>query len=315
MILIATYPPVPATLSDPNVTASRFLTQPSFVARRLQTLGDLRYIGTSLLNGRMETNGGAVGYENVEAIFADASPEIVAPGAEYKLTTIGDGPAGIARVTKWGQDTLITDEAIVRRNMDPVEKGMLKLVNSAAVAIDAAVISVVASSITATRPAAAPWTGSGGSTNPPKTLQDVLLAVAAVRGMNLGYDPNVLLVDDSTWAYLASDSVIAGAMAREAATNPIYTGRFGMLAGLQVIHAPAANLPGGVGTNAWVLDSRQLGFIATENLGGGYQAAGDLIESKVLRLDENDAWRIRARANFVPVVTDAGAGFKITGVA
>ena len=51
------------------------------------------------------------------------------------------------------------------------------------------------------------------------------------------------------------------------------------------------------------------------NAGGGYQQAGDLVQSKVMRLDENDAWRLRARANFAPVVTDPGAGFKISGVA
>jgi hypothetical protein len=70
-----------------------------------------------------------------------------------------------------------------------------------------------------------------------------------------------------------------------------------------------------VGTVAYVLDSQNLGFIATEDLGGGYQQAGDLVQSKVMRLDENDAWRLRTRANFAPVVTDPGAGFKISGVA
>jgi len=312
VIHIATYPPAPATYSDPNVTASRFLKNPVFVARRLQTLGDLRYVGPSLLTGRMETTGGAIGYEQVEGIFADAASEAVAPGAEYTITTVGDGAAGLAKVTKWGKDTLITDEAIKRRNMDPVNKGMLKLVNSAAVAIDASVISVVASAITATRAAKQKWDGTGTA---PSILQDILRAKADVRGLNLGYEPNVLLVDDSTWAYLASDPTIAAAMQRESTLNPIYTGRFEVLAGLLVIPAPAANLPAGVGTNAWVLDSNQLGFIATENLGGGYQSAGELVESKVMRLDENDAWRLRARANFVPVVTDPGAGFKISTVA
>ena len=311
MIPISPYPPVPATYSDPNVTASRFLQNPQFVARRIQTLADLRYIGTSLLTGRMDTNGGAVGYEVAgESAFADAAPEAVAPGAEYKLVTTGDGTAALAKVTKWGQDALVTDEAIRRRNMDPVSKSLSKLVNSSAVAVDSAVLTVVASGITATRAAAAVWTGSSA-----KVLQDVLRAVASIRGANLGYEPNVLLVDDSVWAYMASDVVIANAMAREATTNPIYTGRFEVLAGLQVIHAPTANIPGGVGTVAYVFDSNQLGFIATENLGGGYQSAGDLIESKVMRQEENDAWRIRARANFVPVVTDPSAGYKITGVA
>jgi hypothetical protein len=197
----------------------------------------------------------------------------------------------------------------VRRNMDPVNKGMLKLVNSAGLVIDQAVVSVIASAITATRAAAAAWT-----TATPTILRDILRAVADVRALNLGYEPNVLLVDDSTWAYLASDTVIASAMARETANNPVNTGRFSTLAGLQVIPTPAANLPGGAGGNAWVLDTNQLGFIATEDLGGGYQQAGELVQSKVMRLEERDAWRLRARANFVPVVTDPGAGFKITGV-
>lgn len=309
---MATYPPAAATLSDPNLTASRFLQNPNFVARAMQELGDLRYRGTFLLTGRQETTGGAVGYEQVEGIFADAPPEIVAPGGEYSLTTIADGPAGLARVAKYGKDTLITDEAIKRRQMDPVSKGLLKLVNSAQLVIDQAVVSVIASAITATRAAASKWDGTGTA---PVILRDILRAVADVRSLNLGYEPNALLVDDSTWAYLASDTTIAAAMAREAATNPIYTGRFDILAGLQVIPTPAANLPLGVGTSAWVVDTDQLGFIATEDLAQGYQAAGELVQSKVIREDLNDAWRVRVRANFVPVVTDPGAGFRISGVA
>jgi hypothetical protein len=193
--------------------------------------------------------------------------------------------------------------------MDPVNKGMLKLVNSAGLVIDQAVVSVIASAITATRAAAAAWTSAT-----PTILRDILRAVADVRSLNLGYEPNVLLVDDSTWAYLASDTVIAAAMARETANNPVYTGRFSTLAGLQVIPTPAANLPGGVGR---------------QRLGAGHQPArlhrhrgprrrlpagrrtgavqGDASRSATL-------WRLRARANFVPVVTDPGAGFKITGV-
>lgn len=307
---MATYPPAAATLADPNLTASRFLQNPEFVARALQSMGDLRYRGTFLLTGRQETTGGAIGYEQVEGVFADAPPEIVAPGGEYSLTTISDGPAGLARVAKYGKDTPITDEAIKRRQMDPVNKGLLKLVNSAALVIDQATVSVIASAITATRAAGAAWTSAS-----PTILRDILRAAADVRGLNLGYEPNALLVDDSTWAYLASDPQISAAMARESATNPIYTGRFEILAGLQVIPTPAANLPLGVGTSAWVVDTDQLGFIATEDLAQGYQQAGELVQSKVIREDKTDSWLVRARANFVPVVTDPGAGFRISGVA
>ncbi len=308
---MATYPPQGLALNDPILSASRFLANPAFVARRIQELGDLRYVGAQLLSGRQDTTGGAVGYETVEGIFADKTPEPVAPGSEYTMTTIGDGPGGLARVVKSGQDTLVTDEAIKRRNMDPVEKGLRKLVNSQGRAIDGSIISLIASSVTTTTPATTAWTAASGTT----ILRDILKAKAAITSQNLGYDPNVLLVDDITGAYLASDPVVAAAMAREDRNNTIYSGRFPVIAGLTVVTTNTANLPGGVGTKAWVLDTTQLGFIATEDLGGGYQQAGDLVQSKIIRLDENDAWRLRARANFAPVVTDPLAGNAITGVA
>lgn len=307
---MSTFPPAAPTFSDPVLSASRFLANPAFVARRIQTLGDQRYVGQLLLSGRQDTTGGAVGYETVEGIFADKAPETVAPGSEYTMTTIADGPGGLARVVKSGQDTLVTDEAIKRRNMDPVEKGIRKLVNSQGKAIDGSIISLIASAVTATSAASAVWTGSSA-----KVLQDILKAKAVITAQNLGYMPNVLLVDDASWAYLASDAVVSAAMAREDRTNPVYTGRFEVIAGLEVVVANTANLPGAVGTKAWVLDTNQLGFIATEDLGGGYQQAGDLVQSKVMRVDENDAWRLRARANFAPVVTDPLAGVAITGVA
>lgn len=307
------YPPTPVpSLSGDTYSASRFLQNPTWVAHRLATLAEQRFRGTDLLKGREETTGGAVGYETVEGIFDDAQPEAVAPGSEYTMTTVGTGPAGIARVVKQGKDTLVTDEDIKRRQMSSVERGLLKLTNSAGAAVDASIVSLIATAVTANRAASSPWTGTGTA---PKVLQDILRAAASIRALNLGYEPNALLVDDSTWAYLASDPTIAAAMAREDRSNPVYSGKYEVIAGLEIIPTPAANLPGGTGTNAWVLDTNQLGFIATENLEGGYQQAGDLVQSKVIRLEENDAWRLRVRTNFAPVVTDPGAGFRISGVA
>lgn len=306
---MATYPPPAPTYSDPNLTASRFLKNPSFVARRVQELASLRLIGTYLLRGRFEATGGAIGYEQVEGMFADAVPEVVAPGSEYTLTTIQDGPAALAKVSKSGKDTIVTDEAIARRNMNPVDKGLRKLTNSGVLAVDSTIVSLIASSVTANRAASAVWTGSSA-----KILQDILRAKASITALNLGYDPNVLLVDDETWAYMASDPVVSAAMAREDKSNPVYTGRFEVIAGLEIIPTPTAYLPGGVGTAAWVFDANQLGFIAPEDIGGGYQQAGEIIQTKVMREDHNDGWRLRARSNFAAGVTDPGAGFKITGV-
>jgi hypothetical protein len=306
---MATYPPAAPSFSDPNLTASRFLKNPQFVARRVRDLAEMRYVGARLLRGRQDAPGGAIGYEQFEGMFADAAPEPVAPGSEYTMTTIQDGPAGLARLVKSGKDTLVTDESIARRNMDPVEKGLRKLVNSAVAAVDGSVVSLIASAVTNNRAASAVWTGTSAA-----ILRDVLRAKASITGLNLGYDPDVLLVDDETWAYMASDPVISAAMAREATSNPVYTGRFSVLAGMEVVPTSASNMPGGVGTSAWILDTNQLGFIATEDLGGGYQQATELVQTKVIREDQNDGWRLRERTNLVPVVTDPGAGFAITGV-
>lgn len=308
---MATYPPAPIGVSGTTLTASYFLSQPTFVARRLRELADLRYIGANLLSGRAQTIGGAVGYEVAgEGIFADAGPEIVAPGSEYSLTTAGAGAPATAKVSKWGKDSIITDEDIKRRNMDSVSRGLTKLANSAALVIDQACGAAIASAVTQNRPAGAVWNASNTT-----LLQVIMLAQADIMGQNLGYVPKTLLVSDVVWAYLASNDKLATLMARESLNNPVYTGRFSALAGLDVVHVPAANMPGGDGTNAWLLDTDSLGFIATEDLGGGYQAAGELVESKTMRLEENDAFRIRARVNFAAAVTDPLAGLKITGVA
>lgn len=306
---MATFPPAAPTYSDPNLTASRFLKSPEFVARRVRDLSSLRLIGERLLTGRFEATGGAIGYETVEGMFADAAPEAVSPGAEYTLTTIQDGPAALAKVTKSGKDTLVTDEAIARRNMDPVEKGLRKLTNSGVLAVNSTIVSLIASQVTANRAASAVWTGSSA-----KVLQDILRAKASVSELNQGYNPNALLVDDETWAYMASDPVLSAAMAREDKSNPVYSGDFEVIAGLEIIPTPTAYLPGGVGTSAWVLDTSQLGFIAPEDIGGGYQNAGEILQTKVMREDHNDGWRLRVRSNFAAGVTDPGAGFKITGV-
>ncbi len=313
MITIATtaYPPPGATLSDPILSVSRFLKQPALVARRIQDLAQLRFIGTQILKGRVEAQGGAVLYEQVEGMFADKAPEPVSPGAEYTRTTTTDGPGALAKVTKQGEDVEITDESIARRLMDPVIKGTRKLVNSTALQVDQTVVAAVASAVTQTGGASQKWDRTGSA---PTVLQDIMLGIATITNQNLGYEPDLLLVDDFTWAYLASDTTIQAAMAREDNTNPIYSGRFKVLAGLEVVHVPVANLPSGVNTNAWILDSRQLGYIAFENLGGGYASAGELIESKVIRDEDTDSWRIRARSNFVPIVTDPNAGYKITTV-
>lgn len=306
------YPPPVNTVSGDNITASRFANSTPLLARALRTLADLRYIGNLLLPNRVSTTSGAINWESPgEGLTAADAPEQVAPGAEYRLTQTTNGTVNTSAVAKYGEDTIIEDEAISRFNFTAINKSVTKMNNSAKILIDSAVVAAIATAATYTAAATSKWDGSGTA---PVILRDILKARAKMRGLNLGYDANALLVDEDLWAYLASDAVISAAMAREDKSNPIYTGRFDVVAGLEVIPVPAANMPGGVATAAYLIDRGNAGFILTEDLGGGYTSAGDLTEFKSWRTEDTDGVRCRIRANFKAVVTDPGAIYKITTV-
>lgn len=297
------YPPVTPTFSGDNVTTSRFLNTPSLVARRAQELTQNRFITDVILSGRTDVSGGAITYEVDEDFYTVRPITSVSPGGEYDLTTITNGTPQIVKVTKWGQDTLVTDEAIKRQNFSAVEKGLTKLANTVVKHVDSVSLSLIASTVSATQAASASWSAEGA-----RILQDIMLAKAKVTALNKGYDPNVLVIDDTTWAYLASNDKIQVARAREDTSNTVYSGLFGSIAGMQIL--PTPNLPGGNG--AWLIDTNALGGIADEDLGGGYE--GDNVQTKSIREDLNDRWRLRARRVCVPYVTDPGAAIKITGV-
>jgi len=300
------YPPAAPTFSGDNETISRFLNSPTNVARRVQELTMNRFIADVLLTGRTDVSGGAITYDVDEDLFTVRPVTAVSPGGEYDLTTIANGTPQVAKVTKWGQDTEVTDEAIKRQNFSAVDKGLGKLGNSVIKKVDSISLSLIASTVTATQAVTSgAWSVSGTAA----ILRDIMLAKSKVTALNRGYDPNVIVVDDITWAYLASDEKVMTARGREDSANSIYTGQFPTIAGMTVL--PTPNIPGGSG--AWLIDTTALGGIADEDLGGNYTKAG-AVETKVIREEKNDKWRLRARRVCVPYVTEPGAAIKITGV-
>lgn len=299
------YPPVAPTFSGDNETISRFLNTPSLVARRVQDITANRFIADVLLTGRTDVSGGAITYDVDEDLFTVRPITAVSPGGEYDITTLTNGTPQVAKVTKWGQDTIVYDEAVKRQNFGAVDKGLGKLSNTLVKKVDSISLSLIASTVTATQAVTSgAWSVSGTAA----ILRDIMLAKSKVTALNKGYDPNVLVVDDTTWAYLASDVAVQTARGREDASNAIYTGSFLTIAGLTVL--PTPNIPGGSG--AWLVDTSALGGIADEDLGGGY--VGTNVQTKVMREDTVDGWRLRARRVCVPYVTEPGAAIKITGI-
>ncbi len=300
------YPPVAPTFSGDNETISRFLNTPSLVARRVQDITANRFIADVLLTGRTDVSGGAITYDVDEDLYTVRPITAVSPGGEYDITTLTNGTPQVAKVTKWGQDTIVYDEAVKRQNFGAVDKGLGKLSNTLVKKVDTISLSLIASTVTATQAVTSGvWSVSGTAA----ILRDIMLAKSKVTALNKGYDPNVLVVDDTTWAYLASDVAVQTARGREDASNAIYTGNFLSIAGLTIL--PTPNIPGGSG--AWLIDTNALGGIADEDLGGGY--VGTNVQTKVMREDTVDGWRLRARRVCVPYVTEPGAAIKITGIA
>ncbi|NUT04717.1 MAG: hypothetical protein HOV76_14655 [Hamadaea sp.] len=304
-----TYPPAAPTLSGDVETISRFLNNPTLIARRLRTLAEQRYIADALLTGRFTVSGGAVLYETGETIFTSDNPRAVAPGAEYPLTTAPTGTASVAKTVKWGQDTKITDESIKRQNMQPVNKAMIKLVNQNVKYIDSVALSAIASAVTASQAAAASWSTATAK----QILTDIATAKASILALNQGYDPDTVVLDDTTWAYAFAAFTSGGFLPRETdSQNPLVTGAFPVIDGMRFL--PSPNLP--TAGTVLVVDSTMLGGMADEDLGGpGYTSAGGVgVQAKTIRDDDNDQWKMRMRRVTVPVVLEPASGKKITGV-
>lgn len=305
-----TYPAAAPTISGDVVSISRFLNTPTLVARRLRTLLEQRYIADAILSGRFVVSGGAVQYETGESIFTPDNPRAVSPGSEYPLTVPGTGTASIAKTVKWGQDTEVTDESIARQlNMQPVDKALLKLANSNVKFVDSVALSAVGSAITNTAAATAAWTTATAA----QIFTDVALAKANILALNQGYDPDTVVLSDLAWARAKAAFIAGGYLPRETdSANPAVTGSFPTIDGMRWLASP--NLP--AANTVYVVDSKMLGGMADEQLGGpGYASAGGVgVQVKSIRDDEKDAWRLRCRRVTVPIVVESAAGRTITGV-
>jgi len=305
-----TYPPAAPTISGDNVTISRFLNNPTLIARRLRTLLDQRYIADALLTGRFNATGsGSIEYETGESIFSGENPRAVAPGAEYPLVSPTTGAASLAKTVNWGQDALITDASIARRSMDPVNRALMKLANQNVKYVDSVALSAISTAVTQSTNAAADWSTATAA----QMLKDAGLAKANIIALNEGYDPDTIVLDDVNWVNAMVAFVAAGYVPRETPTlNPAITGQFPTILGLRWL--ASANVP--VANTAIVLDSAQLGGMADEDLGGpGYVSAGGVgIQAKTIRKDDTDEYRIRCRRVTVPVVIEPASAWKIAAI-
>jgi hypothetical protein len=303
-----TYPPAAPTLTGDVLNVHFMLQEPAYIRRRLRTLAELRFVSDQVLTGRARTEGGAVLFEQNESITLPRTVRAVSPGSEYPRDVPGIPTPGLAAVQKWGLATRITFEKVRRDRFpgDVIDRALRKALNSVIAQVDAVTIAAVASEVTATHAAIAPWDGATA-----KIWRDVALAAAQIKGLNQGYRPDTLLMSDTKAALMASDDIIAQLRRRETSDNPIYSGELDMVGPYKILSTIEQNLPS---DDVFLLDSTQLGSMADEiGVDPGYAVAEQAVQIKTILLDNKDAWDLQARRLTVPVVQETGAAIRITG--
>lgn len=304
-----TYPAAPPSLTGNDLLISRFLASPAYISRRLRSFRDLRFVSDQLLKNPLRSEGGAVLFETGEGAVTDRTPESVSPGSQYPMANLPVGTAGIANVQKWGQKVKLTDEEIARSAVpgDKIDQKLRKVVNTVISTVDGLTMSAISSAVTNAYSVTA---GGGIAWNLANALfvRDILRAKGQILGLNLGYVPDTLALNDLAYAYLMSDEKFTNAISRETTDNPVYTGELERIGGLAIVVSPTIT----AGT-AYVLDSRELGGMADELDGApGYARSDQGVEVKSIRKEDLDAYHLQGRRKTVPVVQEPAAAIKIT---
>lgn len=299
-----TYPVQPSTLTGTATVAQvlAFLKSPTLLSRRFaEILSAQNFIAHTLLKERYTMQGGALAYYSDEAIKAAEGPETIAPGGEYPLVALNEDQVRIATAMKKGFGTEVTDEAVGRLLLQPVERAIAILANTIVDNFDSVTLSAIASAITNSVTGTA-WTTATA------IVTDVEKAKASLLNQKKGYKADTIVLTPSQYAGIAAP--LLSLLPREA-SNPVLSGSWPSILGLTWL--TNENLPAG-----WVptvIDSNNLGGIAHEDVPSPeYVTVGGGSGAEVARFrKDNDSTRIQVRKTDVPVVRNAAAGVEITG--
>ena len=306
------YPPVDApTFTGDVITINRFLKDGPSVAKRAATLARMAFISDRLLRVPLSTENGTLTIESGRALGTADSARIVTPLGDYPLTTIGGGALSAVQTAKWGHDTKVSDESISRQKMNPVEDALKALVEQLVSQLDGAALAAIYTAVTKEVVASATITLATVE----QILTDVFKAKAYVEDLKLGFSPDVAVLKPLDFAVLMA-KFAANAVISEGTREDILAGRtFPTIQGVTFL--PSSYATAG---SMLIADSNVLGGVLKENLTSpGYsranvEGAPSDIETKSMRLEENDGWRLRARRVCAPVILEPTAAVELTGI-
>ncbi len=281
-----------------------FLSNKGLIARRIADITKMRFIADYLLQARLDATGGGIFYETGEPVFASEDPEAISPLGEYPLVVLDDGTIVSAKTDKWGLDTMVSDEKIARQGRTYVDRGILRVANSIVRFVDSVSMAVIASRVSSTFNSLAEWDTAGAAV-------EAILTIQAERAdLGLGIELDTVVLRPAQYAKVIGMLIDDKALPRESGATAIQ----GNIP-VDALGLTWATTPHFQGTNPLLLDRDNLGGMADEKLGGpGYASAGGFgVETKAIRDDDAEGYKLRGRRVTVPVVLEPLAGVQLTG--
>lgn len=283
-----------------------FLKSPTLLARRLSViLGAQKFIAHVILGQRYTIQGGVLAYFEDETVLADEAPETVTPGSSYPMLTLDEDQVKMLAAFKVGFGTSITDEAVGRELIAPVDRALGKLANTLVADFDTKALAVIKSRVSQTVTGGA-WTSCD------QVIGDVFTAKATILDQKRGFQADTVVLTELQYAKVMPK--LLPLLPREGG-NPVTASDFPNILDLNWLHSPF--LP-----SNWVplvLDSQNLGGIGHENVPSPEYAAvstvvpNDASNVEVARMRlGNDATNIQLRKCDVAVVRNPLAGVQIT---
>lgn len=280
-----------------------FLSNKSLIARRVADITKMRFIADYLLQARLDATGGGIFYETGEPVFASEDPEAISPLGEYPLVVLDDGTVVSAKTDKWGLDTMVSDEKIARQGRVAVDRGILRVANTIVRFVDQVAMAVIQSRVSSTFASPA-WDTAGAA------VEGILTIQAERADLGLGIELETVVLRPAQYAKVIGMLIDDKALPRE-------SGQTALQGNLPVnaLGLTWATTPHFQGTNPILVDRDNLGGMADEKLGGpGYASAGNFgVETKSIRKEDPEGYKLRGRRVTVPVVLEPLAGVQLLG--
>ncbi len=298
-----TYPYTPTQVD--NASAQdwiAFLNSPAMVARRFgEIVAAQQFIGNFLLSKRFTIQGGMIAVPANEKIRTNRKASTVAPGAEYRLTTMSAEEYEIYSSMIEGLATEVTDAEVGRSRRQPIDDALTFLQTELVFDANDIAVGVIEASATQTF-AGSPW--SSGKA----LLRDAYRAKAKVRRLKLGYSIDTAVLPSEQYAEVMPELLeILPKDDRMALGDAFPT-----IAGITWIPDDGDEF-----SDPLFLDRRRYGGIARENIPSPeYRQIGNDTGVEIASIRDvakGDKTRLQARNPHVPVVTDPLAAIHVTG--